>query len=241
MVILRRGGKHMKKIVYLTCIMLLFSIISSSGLGTTKANAMETTNLNSNDNYEIEYLENTDVYQKIKITNKETGEIEYLEVDLLNKEYRAIYNDKQTEQQTEVLITREEDSIVIENLTTNETRTEKTFNLSDENPVTRALPGGNGEYELYYTFTGSKSLIDDGAATLSVILGILASIYGGPIVGVLTTIGTYLLTADATKFYYIRELYYFRGAPSKPASFVRYYEKSNFTGHLGDVYYNFIY
>gem|GEM_PF-3873418 len=228
-----------KKLTLILCFMLLFSIISSSGLGIANANAIETTNLNSNEIYDIEYLENTDVYQKIKITNKETGEIEFLEADLTNKEYRAIYNDKQTKQQTEVLITREEDSIVVENLTTNEKKTEKIFNLSNENPVTYALPGGNGEYQLQQTFTGSKSLVDNGTATFSVVAGLVVSVYGGPIAGVVTTIVSFLLGAGATSFYYIHELYYFRGAPAKNASFVRYYEKSNFTGYIDAVYHNF--
>ncbi|WP_374965543.1 hypothetical protein [Lysinibacillus sp. RS5] len=234
-----------KKIIYLTCIMLSFSLISSSVLSFSIANAssMETTNLNSDEKYEIEYLENTDVYQKIKFTNKETGEIEYLEVDLTNEnpEYLATYNDKQTKEQTEVSITKEEDSLVIENLTTNEKKTEEIFNLSNENTVLpRALPGGNGDYKLQNTWKGSKSLTDNGTATVSLAAGIIASIYGGLITGVVTTIASYLVTKGAPTFYYIHELYYYKGAPAKPASFVRYYEKSNYTGYIDAVYNNFI-
>lgn len=232
-----------KKIIYLTCLTLLFSIISSSAFSFSIANAssLETNNLDSNEKYEIEYLENTDTYQKIKFTNKETGEIEYLGVDLSkeNPEYLATYNDKQTKQQTEVLITKLEDSIVIENLTTNETKTEKIFNLEDSiQPL--GLPGGNGDYVLEHTFKGSKSLVDNGVATISLIAGIVASVFGGPVVGVVTTIATYLLSAGAQKFYYVHELYYYKGAPAKPASFVKYYENSNYTGFINEVYNNFI-
>jgi len=239
---MKKGGTYMsKKIIYLTCIMLLFSVIASSGFSLNVANAMETTNLNSNENYEIEFLENTDVYQKIKFTNKETNEIEYLEVDLTKNEYRAIYDDKQTKQQTEVLITTEEDSIVIENLMTNEKTTEKIYNESNENTVLpTALPGGNGDYQLQNTWKGSKSLTDNGTATVSLAAGIIASIYGGPITGIVTTIASYLVTKGAPTFYYIHELYYYRGAPGKPASFVRYYENSNYTGYIDAVYNNFI-
>lgn len=227
-----------KKLSLLTCIMLLFSLISASGLGIANANTMETTDLNSNENYEVEYLENTDVYQKIKFTNKETGEIEYLEVDLNNNEYRAIYNDKQTKQQTEVLITREEDSIVTENLTTNEIKTEKTYNLSG-NIGTRALPGGNGDYELQHTFKGSKSIVDDGVTTISLIAGIVASIFGGPVTGVVTGVASYLLFKGSPAFYYIHELYYYKGFAAKNAKFVRYYENKDYSGYIDAVYHNF--
>lgn len=245
--VMNRKGVHInmsKKIISLACIMLLFSIIFSSGLSPSvaHANSLDTTNLNSNENYEIEYLENTDVYQKIKFTNKETGETEYLEADLTNNEYRAIYNDEQTKQQTEVLITKEEDSIVTENLTTNEQKTEKIFNLSSENNIQqRGLPGGNGDYQLQATFKGSKSLTNNGTATVSLAAGIIASIYGGPITGIVVSIASYLVTAGAPTFYYVHELYYYKGFPVYPAAFVKYYENSNYTGYINSVYHNFGY
>lgn len=230
-----------KKLTLLTCFMLLFSLISSSAFSSSIANAssVETTNLNSNEKYEIEYLENTDVYQKIKFTNKETGEIEYLEADFTkeNPEYLATYTDQKTKQQTEVLITKVEDSVVSKNLKTNETKIEKIFNLEDSiQPF--GLPGGNGDYELVYTFHGSKQLTGNG--TIALVAGIIASIYGGPITGIVVSIASYLITAGAPVFYYIHELYYYKGAAGKPASFVRYYENSNYTGYLGAEYNNFI-
>ena len=230
-----------KKLTLLTCLMLLFSLISTSAFSSNIANAssVENINLNSNEKYEVEYLENTDVYQKIKFTNKETGEVEYLEADFTkeNPEYHATYTDQQTKQQTEVLITTVEESMITTNLTTNETKTEKIFNLEDSiQPF--GLPGGNGDYELRHTFHGSKQLSGNG--TISLVAGILASVYGGPVTGVIVSIATYLISAGAPVFYYIHELYFYKGVPNKPAAFVRYYEKSNYTGYLGAEYDNFI-
>lgn len=234
-----------KKLSLLTSLVLIGSLVSPSLLSSSTANASPVENniQNISPSFEIEYLENTDSYQKIKFTNKDTGEVEFLEVDLSkeNPEYRATYKDEQTEQQTEVVITKEEDSIALENLTTNETKKEKIFNLEDNTIQPLALPGGNGDYQLYHTFKGSKSLSESGASTISLIAGIVASIYGGPVTGIVTSIATYLLTAGAPKFYYIHELYYYKGASAKNASFVRYYENSNYTGYINAVYNDFIY
>ena len=225
------------KLIFVICAVLLISTIASN----FSVSAMSNVNVgaSSNDKYEVEFIENTKEYQKIKFTNKETGDVEFLEAFYSDgsSNYLSTYTDEETKQEMQVVITTENNELTIHNLTTDEETTESIIDIKEANSIQPfGLPGGYGDYVLQATFRGSKQIVDSAVGIVSVIAGIVASIFGGPVTGIVTTIAMYLASAGAVKFYYVHELYYWRDIPVYPAYFVKYYENSNYTGFIDMVW-----
>ncbi|WP_419961858.1 hypothetical protein [Psychrobacillus sp. BM2] len=208
---------------------LIFSTLCSStfALANSEVSVQATKKLENG--FEIEYLENTKDYQKIKFTNQETKEVEYLEVVIDENgqaEYTAYYNNK-------VTVLNQDATLGYElNL---ETNTTKTIDLSESKIDIQAVaPEEPGNYVYQTTFKSSKSF---DTAIVSLIAGIVASVYGGPITGVATGIATFLYSTKAKQFWYVTDLYYYKDFPGKPASYTKYYAYPDYTNLINSIWY----
>lgn len=236
-----------KKFIISICTVLLFSMLTSFSTVFAQDGPTPKNEVFSNDvvaeaaeDYTVETLVENEEYQKIKFTNNLTGEVEYLEADLSGEEavYTATYFDEETQKEHEVQTYKEENEIVIQNLTTGEVERDELETdvenvVKDENAFSvMNLPGGNGEYVKQATINGKKTITDAMSGSVALIAGVVASVYGGIIAGIATTIAVHLMGLGAPVFYYKHEIYWWRDLPTWPATYVRYYEKSNHTGYI---------
>lgn len=189
------------------------------------------------DEFDIQYLENTDTYQKIKFTNTKTQEVEYLEVVIEeNKtEYTAQFDNK------EVVVTRGEDYVTEHDLQTNEVKftdlkaepNEQQSKLNDVGILAVPAPVDPGQYTYSHSITGSRST---DVAAISLVAGIIASIYGGPVIGTCTTIATYLWGIKAKNVWYKSDHYLWRDSYHYPASYTKYYAYPDYTNFINSIW-----
>jgi hypothetical protein len=167
-----------KPFIIIVVLTILFSMTLNgvSAKGITKA---ETVTQNG---YEIEILDKTDKYEKIKFTNISTGKVEYLESKLKNGKY-------------EYYATIDGEKQKIKTKNDNEKKTKDKNKLEDSNGDITI----QASWIYLYSTEGSSSLR---VATISVIAGILASIYGGTVTGVITSAATYLASINAEEVWY---------------------------------------
>lgn len=216
----------MKKIIalFLSILLLIVPYSASASASTDVGNV----NLLESDLVTTLIEVNTEEYQKIKFTNNETQEVEYLEVTQ-NADGSYIYKSISKDQELE--IKNEEDTTIITNLKTKEVKkiendevlSNLNINASSDEPVPH--------YIYSHTTYGSRSL---DVAAVSAIAGILASIYGGPVTGSLLSIAGFLYSASATDVWYATHTYYYSsGVLCTYYVYTEYYQDNNRTIRLG--------
>lgn len=188
--------------------------------------------------YTFTYEENTDLYQKIKILNNETQSVEYVE-SVKSDDGQYIYIVTIDDEQLFEIESVEEKTIIT-NLKSGEVKTFKTNDLATEIGITPFSndQGGGGSgtsWKYLTTMYGSKSL---NLAGVGLVAGVLASIYGGPVTGVITNIAAFIVAASIEDVWYKTERHnrvdgnkcYFRDVTF-------FYSNSNRTNLLGSETY----
>lgn len=166
--------------------------------------------LSHDENLKITLLEQSDGYEKVEMENKKNGEIEYLESILEDDgsyTYKATTNDNTYEiknnngkitiidKNGEITII---DSGVINDLSNNDVSDAN--NISEDNDLSKGsscIPNSN-----WSTFLTGSSSVALNVTDSSLIAGIIVSIVGGPVSGVITTIAAWYASRFIKNAYY---------------------------------------
>lgn len=218
----------------------LFSNISYAAEGNLVSTTLDLeVNFGNDSHYEI--LEDTDVFQKIKFTNVQTGEVEYLEATINGDDivYRAFYDNM------EAVIA--DNSLTLHNLSTGEVEIRditpidgnagvmQSISLDGNADIgTQSVPVDGTHYELYNTYKSSKSL---DVGTEAFIVGVLAAICGVPIThAILLTTASYYYGIKAANIWYIQDLYLWRNSFHYQASNYKFYRYPDYTNFINSVW-----
>lgn len=203
-----------KSIMILSVFIMLFSTI----LSTHTANAGSASEIENG--YKTEIIESRADYSKVKFTNVETGEVEYLEGKKENGEfvYYASFEDETHK------ITKEGNQVLLDGEVVAEESVTEQLNTNDSMNSISSIDWTDG-----YTTSGSNAIVVN---RVSLLAGILASIVGGPVTGTITSLASYIIGSQITQIWWKRTQYFDRANPCWMRSHVNYYEHSNFTGFL---------
>lgn len=234
----------MKKLLFVFLAIILF--ISNSPV--IEAQSKSKLEKSIDDNYQVKFLINTATYQKVEFTNLTNGEVEYLETHLQEDgefEYTATDPDNEEilieNNGEEILLIDEQDNVVetikIEedsdttdlNLTASETLLKRHGGYYITASLYRDVPKKSpwGTYDKYRTSSDIK------VAYISLLAGILASVAGGPVTGVVTSVATFYLGIKAKKSYYhvTKQTRFNNGRQVR--RIVKYYKYHDYTKYLG--------
>lgn len=152
--------------------------------------------------FEMETIDDTKEHQKIKFTNLETGEVEYVESILENGKYVYFSTNDEGKQKIESV----NGTIKITDQETKEVKYLKPIKstIKDDIKVEDASSLAAAWWEQVNMYRSSYAI---DTAKLSLVAGILASIYGGPVTGVITSIASYLISINAPNVWYIVRQY----------------------------------
>ncbi|WP_085505157.1 hypothetical protein [Thalassobacillus devorans] len=169
-----------KLLSVVTSIVLLMLTVYPSIQAEASTDPMQQNKVINTEEYEIKFLVDKERFQKIKFTNKQTGEVEFLERKQKGEKNIYIATDRNGRTQT-----YEEKSLSELNLG------EKNYESSGPSIMTSWIYG--------WTSKGSSSI---SATSISAVAGIFASIAGGPVTGVLTTAAATWLSLDVDEVWY---------------------------------------
>lgn len=190
-------------------------------------------NLISNDNnFEYEFLIDEPDYQKIKITNLETEEVEYLETIYEDNEYSFVAT---TEEATYDIKSNEKE-VVVTNRNTGENEVTILLDdkgISDEkarNSI-NSIVEPSASWSTINHWYSSKAL---NTTVASVIAGVIASIYGGPITGIVVTIaGGYASIKAGHAYFHVQQQTKNEGNAWYRRDVYNWYKYHDYTVHLG--------
>jgi hypothetical protein len=234
--------KKMKKITVLFIAFVFLISLTFENLTKASAATVKEENING---YDVQYIKDTPDYQKIKFTNLETKEIEIVESKMVDG--NRIFTAKSKDEQ--VQITRELNKLKVTNENTGKAEYTDLGSPSDSDVqsisingnvqgiVPMDIPNDGDIWRYETTWKGSRGLDVTGA---SAIAGIIASIYGGPITGVVTSIATFYASYKAKNIWWICDLYsdysnYYHMGESY--SFYRYPDYTNYINETWREYY----
>lgn len=204
-----------KSIMILSVFIMLFSTI----LSTHTANADSASEVENG--YKTEIIESSADYSKVKFTNVETGEVEYLEGKKENGEfvYYASFEDETHK------ISREGNQVLLDGEVVVEESVTEQLNSNGSMSSISSIKWDNG-----YTTSGSNAILVNRASLLA---GILASIIGGPVTGTVTSLATYIIGAQIKQIWWKRTEYTNLNNLCWKRIYTNFFEHSNLTGFLG--------
>lgn len=229
----------MKKI---TLILVAISLIISS-FSNLNVEAKSKLLRKNEDKYDVKVVKQNSFYQKIKFTNLENGEIEYLESFLLeNGDYKYKSTDSN---QIELAIQNLADEVVVTDELDNEIITIEIDETHDSiNTLNiKRIEDGISTFGLYdnvpkktkwASYRKYKSSKDANVNAVSLLAGILVSIAGGgPVVGIVTAAATYYYSSKSKRIYYHIDKQTRFNNGRQVRSIVKYYKYHDYTGYLG--------
>jgi len=221
--------KLMGKLSGLLVFVLMFGFISTQSVHAQGASNL----IQELGQYTIQTLDSSDTYEKLKITNNETGEIEYLESFISDNEAKYVVTSDDNilvVMSTEKSVSIFENNILIDQY-------DKDINYKDGSSTVAPMAYGNwGSWT--YTTT-SRSAIIGGITTVA---AILAAGAGGALAGfkasAFISIASYMISLGITEVWYIignRMRWDFDNQMYETHRRVWMYEHSNFTGLIGET------
>ncbi|RWZ60644.1 hypothetical protein EQV77_04945 [Halobacillus fulvus] len=209
---------------------LLITAISTSSVSAS------TTIKPINPLYETEVIKETDTYQKVKYTNTETGEVEYLEAILKedgSKVYKATANGETKTIQNDgkdILVKDEEGKVENKVATKDLGKVEN----SEGEVGAQYFPNPGGVFQFYSSY---KHSVDLYGSSISFIAGLIAAALGaGVIASALTSIATTALQEVLPHLYMKTTKYVdytrkpLRTTWGYDTDYYRYYDYTNYAG-----------
>lgn len=221
----------MKKFLSIVLALVLMLTYTMSAFAAGLTDTTSTTVIQNG--YKIETLENSKEHQKIKLTNLKTDEVEYAESFLKNDKY--VYS--ATTKEGKSTIEPVNGTVKITNENTKEVKYSKpvvTSNTTVKKSTVTPLIAG---WDAYGPIRYSSYAIDTTYA--SVLAGCLASIYGGPITGVLVTIAGAFIALHTPDVWYIETNYVDSYDDTHFMVKTQYYAYPDYTNYQGES--DFIY
>lgn len=229
----------MKKLlsVFLCFIMLISFSTTSFAMNNNEV-------LSYDENLKITLVEQSDGYEKVEMMNKTNGEIEYLESILEDDgsyTYKATTNDKTYEIKNingkitiidnngEVSII---DSGIIDDLSNNVSNDNDVSDNNDISKGSACIPNSN-----WSTFLTGSSSVALNVTDSSLIAGIIVSIVGGPVSGVITTIAAWYASRFIKNAYYTyKQETRMHDGWVEERTYYTWYEDEKHTKKIKDVY-----
>ncbi|MCM3037573.1 hypothetical protein M3579_16545 [Bacillus pumilus] len=215
----------MKKVFILILMLTLVSTGFSPFINSV--NAEDNNNvIPSNSTYEYEVLTDKPIYQKIKVVNKETGEVEYLESFKKNNEYSYIATTKDAVYDIE----SDEKGVTVTNRDTG--KEEITVSKLDEIVEDKSsIMQTRSSWSTVNSYKSSGSL---NTTVVTTIAGIIASIYGGPVTGVVVTIaGAYASIKAPNTYFRVQQQAKVEGNAYYRRDVFKWYKYHDYTKYLG--------
>ncbi|WP_100373065.1 hypothetical protein [Bacillus sp. FJAT-45037] len=197
--------------------------------------SLEEIGIEHNYSHEVEYA--SEEYIKIKITNLENGEIEYLEIFNEDNEMVLYAHNKDGIQKIEDI----DGEVYVDGEQYTESIDEAINNSTASSPEdTFVTMSSLGPWDLNRSITGNRSI---SVATVSAVYGILITIVTnakfdnvtGTIISIVWTIGTTLVSMNLKRVYYRQFQYKSRTSFCSRKYNTYFYRHSNFTGQIGGV------
>ncbi|RAP23550.1 hypothetical protein EEL32_04145 [Brevibacillus laterosporus] len=211
------------KLVSMLCAMFL--LLNAFVFNSSVRAEAEFSNVN---NYQAKEIEKTDKYQKLEFENLETGKVETLEWK--KTENGDLYISEVEGKRT--VIERKDDKVFL-----NE---KQLVDLKDkmqvENQGLNIAPLASSNWIKMGSYESDKSTDLD---SITVTAGLLASVLGGPITGIITTMATYIVTKKIKNVYYKVQQYKHKTTKCLARNDMEVYSVSNFTGYIGSESYEF--
>lgn len=153
--------------------------------------------------FRMETVKNTKENQKIKFTNKETGEVEYIESILENGKYSYISTSNAGKQKVENV----DGKIRITNLNTKEVKyvEQEDITTNNTNPTQKNLSIQYSVDDIDWIYDKTVySSISTQFAQVSLVASIIASVAGGPVAGIILSIATYVIGESIDNMWYMK-------------------------------------
>ncbi|MGJ5837302.1 MULTISPECIES: hypothetical protein [Bacillus] len=217
----------MKKVFILILMLTLVSTGFSPFISSVNAEVNNSV-IPINSTYEYEVLTDKPTYQKIKIVNKETGEVEYLESFKKNNEYSYIATTKDAVYDIESV----EKGVTVTNRGTG--KEEITVSKFDEIVEDKSsIMQTRSSWSTVNSYKSSSSL---NTTVVTTIAGIIASIYGGPVTGVAVTIAAAYASIKAPNTYFrVQEQAKVEGNAYYRRNVFKWYKYHDYTKYLGQT------
>ncbi|WP_375105551.1 hypothetical protein AB9L15_13430 [Lysinibacillus fusiformis] len=239
----------MKKIfIRIICIVFALSMITPSlavPASAAEIDDIEGKIILEKDNYIFSLSESEDGNSLLQVTNSQTNEVEYLEITK-NEEntIEMIASNEDGSYQELITLDKNTKATTLENLNTGEIEVLEEIIVEEPTIVTpfpkygediiapRALPGGNGDYVLYMTYKGKKSI------DTTYLTGVIGILFGLSVLNlpkytkkaeeaalvIISGIALIYVSIKTKEAYYIGELYLYRDSFHYPATWTRYFK-----------------
>ncbi|MFZ5967014.1 MAG: hypothetical protein ACOYVK_07545 [Bacillota bacterium] len=191
-------------------------------------------------------------HQKIKITNKETGSVEYVESKLVNDSYvhtvttdsnqytvEKVGEDIQIKDKNNKIRRLSKSEIdTLKSMTdgkTEEKSIEESSQVESQDMSVKSITIPNTPWSTVPNMTGYGSLAND-LASASLLASLLATLLGGPVTGVLVAVASWYVSVSAPYvFYYVKtESRIYNGWVQQRKTYT-YYKYHDYTGKLNTV------
>ncbi|WLP59352.1 hypothetical protein [Bacillus pumilus] len=217
----------MKKVFILILMLTLVSTGFSPFINSVNAEVNNSV-IPINSTYEYEVLIDKPTYQKIKVVNKEKGEVEYLESFKKNNEYSYIATTKDAVYDIE----SDEKEVTATNRDTGKeeiTVSKLDEIVEDKSSIIQTRSG-------WSTVNSYKSSGSLNTTVITTIAGIIASIYGGPVTGVVVTIaGAYASIKAPNTYFRVQQQAKVEGNAYYRRDVFKWYKYHDYTKYLGQT------
>lgn len=227
----------MKKLnISIIAILMLFSTIIPNAYAENKLGSLNTQS-NSVVNYDLRMVKDTAVHKKIEITNKNNGAKEYVESLYKDGEYKYLADTEDGKYE----IKRVSDKVIAINIETGEITSYeiKEAILSDDNSRFGSMVSSNSvifprPWGDVVNGSGYSS-VSIARANQALIAGILASIMGGPVTGVIMAFALwyYSISAPHAYYHYRHQMRMTNYRCWENRSIYRWYKYHDYSNYLG--------